>query len=199
MQRPYQRLFLNIAMVFAMAMSFLGCEDQYKRVGEEKADPVYPQGVAQDYVLRYTETVKALNTQDSSDTRLIAVLRSPVSEDYTNLRFKYRTFPKGLEVKHYDEQGRVSTIVADSAIIYDQTNLVDLRGNVVMETFDGKRLEAEQLYWDRRSEWIFTESRFTLSNPEEGTVLNGRGMDFNRDFTYFNAHKTGGEMLVKED
>lgn len=186
-------------MVFAMAMSFLGCEDQYKRVGEEKADPVYPQGVAQDYVLRYTETVKALNTQDSSDTRLIAVLRSPVSEDYTNLRFKYRTFPKGLEVKHYDEQGRVSTIVADSAIIYDQTNLVDLRGNVVMETFDGKRLEAEQLYWDRRSEWIFTESRFTLSNPEEGTVLNGRGMDFNRDFTYFNAHKTGGEMLVKED
>ena len=65
--------------------------------------------------------------------------------------------------------------------------------------FDGKRLQTDQLYWDRQSDWIFTEGRFTMTNPEEGTVLNGQGMDFNRDFTYFNAHKTGGEMLVKEE
>lgn len=186
-------------MACAMAMSFLGCEDQYQRVGEEKADPVYPQGVARNFTLNYTESPKALNTQDSSQTKKMAVLRSPVSEDYTNLRFKYRTFPEGLTVEHYDEEGRMSTITADSAIIYDQTNVVDLRGNVVMETFDGKRLQAEQLYWDRGSEWIFTESRFTLTNPEEGSVLNGIGMDFNREFTYFNAHRTGGELQVREE
>lgn len=186
-------------MACAMAMSFLGCEDQYQRVGEEKADPVYPQGVARNFTLNYTESPKALNTQDSSHTKKMAVLRSPVSEDYTNLRFKYRTFPEGLTVEHYDEEGRMSTITADSAIIYDQTNVVDLRGNVVMETFDGKRLQAEQLYWDRGSEWIFTESRFTLTNPEEGSVLNGIGMDFNREFTYFNAHRTGGELQVREE
>ena len=104
-----------------------------------------------------------------------------------------------MRVEHYDDQGRMSVIEADSAIIYDQTNLVDLRGNVRMETFDGKILQAEQLFWDRSLEWIFTEQRFTLTNPEEGTVLSGSGMDFNRDFTYFNAHKTGGEMLVKEE
>lgn len=186
-------------MACAMAMSFLGCADQYQRVGEEKAEQIYPQGVARDFILTYTESPKELNTQDSTDTKIIAVLRSPVSEDFTNLRFKYRTFPEGLLVEHFDEEGRMSTISADSAIIYDQTNIVDLRGNVVMETFDGKKLEAEQLFWDRSSEWIFTESRFTLSNPEEGTLLNGMGMDFNRDFTYFNAHKTGGEMLVREE
>lgn len=188
-----------IAMVSAVAMFFYACEDSYKRVGDEAALLVYPQGVASDFTLTYTETIKELNTQDSSGSRVIAILKSPLSEDYDNLKFPYRTFPRGLQVDYYDEEGQKSTIVADSAIIYTRTNLIDLRGNVVLETHDGKRLETPQLYWDRSTEWIFTQDRFTFSNPEEGTVLNGVGMDFNRDFSYFNAHKTGGEMLVKEE
>lgn len=186
-------------MAWAVAMCFMSCEDRYKRVGDEAADLIYPQGIARDFTMTYTETVQELSSQDSSETRVIAVLKSPVSEDYTNLRFQYRTFPEGLRVEHFDEQGRLSTIEADYAIIYAQTNLVDLQGNVVMETYDGKKLVTDQLYWDRTNEWIFTEGRFTLSNPEEGTLLNGQGMDFNREFSYFNAHRTGGEMLVPEE
>ena len=188
-----------IARATVLAMFVLGCEDTYERVGEEAAELVYPQGIARDFTLTYTESIKELTSQDSSDTRVIAVLKSPVSEDFTNLRFQYRTFPEGLRVEHYDAEGHLSTIEADYAIIYAQTNLYDLRGHVVMETYDGKRLQTDQLYWDRESDWIFTEGRFTMTNPEDGTVLNGQGMDFNRDFTYFNAHKTGGEMLVKEE
>jgi LPS export ABC transporter protein LptC len=188
-----------IATVFAVAMFVLGCEDTYKRVGDEAADKVFPQGVASDFTLRYTEVPEALTSQDSSDSRIVAVLKSPVSEDFTNLQFQYRTFPEGLRVEHFDEEGRMSTIEADYAIIYAQTNLIDLQGNVRMRTFDGKTLETEQLFWDRSSEWIFTEERFTLTNPEEGTVLNGEGMDFNRDFSYFNAHKTGGVLTPKDE
>jgi LPS export ABC transporter protein LptC len=188
-----------IARATVLAMFVLGCEDTYERVGEEAAELVYPQGIARDFTLTYTESVKELTSQDSSNTRVIAVLKSPVSEDFTNLRFQYRTFPEGLRVEHYDAEGRLSTIEADYAIIYAQTNLYDLQGHVVMETYDGKRLQTDQLYWDREGDWIFTEGRFTMTNPEDGTVLNGQGMDFNRDFTYFNAHKTGGEMLVKEE
>ncbi len=186
-------------MVFTVAMFFLGCKDQYERVGEDKPALVYPQGVAEDFTLTYTETLEELQSEGDSDSRVIAVLRSPRSEDYDNLQFPYRTFPNGLLVEFYDEEGQKSTIEADYAIVYARTNIIDLQGNVVLETHDGKKLETPQLYWDRSSEWIFTQKRFTFTNPEEGTVLNGEGMDFNRDFTYFNAHKTGGEMLVKEE
>ena len=189
----------DIAMVLAVAMFFLGCEDTYERVGEDKPDLVYPQGVAEDFVLTYTETLEELQSEGSSGSRVIAVLTSPKSEDYENLQFPDRTFPDGLLVEYIDEDGQKSTIQADYAIIYAKTNVIDLQGNVVLETHDGKRLETPQLYWDRTTDWIFTQDRFTFSNPEEGTVLNGQGMDFNRDFTYFNAHKTGGEMLVKEE
>lgn len=188
-----------IATVITVAMLVFGCEDKYKRVGDEAVDKVFPQGVARDFTLRYTEAPEELSTEDSTQTRIVAVLKSPLSEDFTNLRFQYRTFPEGLRVEHYDEQGRLSTIEADYAIIYAQTNIIDLQGNVLMRTFDGKTLETEQLFWDRGSEWIFTEERFTLTNPEEGSVLNGEGMDFNREFTYFNAHKTGGVLTPKDE
>lgn len=184
--------------MFTVAMFFWGCQDQYKRIGEEAGENIFPQGVATNFSLTYTETAP-LETQDSGSSRVIAILRSPLSEDYDNLRFRYRTFPNGLEVEFFDEDNNKSTITADYGIIYSSTNLIDLRGNVVITTHDGKKLEAPQLYWDRGLEWIFTQEAFRYTNPEDGTVMDGEGMDFNRDFSFFNAHKTYGLMTIKED
>lgn len=189
----------TIARALLLAMFVLGCEDRYQRVGDEVPDLVYPQGVAQDFTLTYTESIKELTSQDSSNTRVIAVLKSPLSEDYTNLRFPYQKFPNGIRVEYFDAAGNMSVILADYAIIYAQSNLYDLKGHVVLQSHDGKILKTNQLYWDRERDWIFTEGKFTLTNPEDGTLLNGQGLDFNRDFTYFKALKTGGEMLVKEE
>ena len=190
---------LNIAMALTVAMFFLSCQDTYERVGEDRPALVYPQGEAENFTLTYTETEKNLQSEGESDSRVIAVLESPHTKDFENLIFPYRTFPEGILVTYYAEEGQKSTIRADYAIVYAETGLVDLQGNVVVTTYDGKILTTPQLYWDRKTEWIFTQARFTFTNPEEGTELNGKGMDFNRDFTYFNAHQTGGEMLVKEE
>ena len=198
MKRFSGNYFINIAIVFTVAMFFLGCQDQYQRIGEEAAENIFPQGVAHNFTLTYTET-RPLDSQDADSSRVIAILRSPLSEDFDNLRFKYRTFPEGLEVEFFDEDNNKSTITADYGIIYSSTNLIDLRGNVVITTHDGKKLEAPQLYWDRSLEWIFTQEKFRFTNPEDGTVMDGEGMDFNRDFSYFNAHKTGGTLTPKDE
>ncbi len=190
---------ISIAMVFTVAIFFYSCQDTYQRVGDEKQIEVYPQGVAQNFELTYTETTEELESEDEGNSRVIAILKSPISEDYDNMLFKYRTFPKGLEVEYFDKDNKKSTIQADYGIIYSQTNMIDLRGNVVIETHDGKKLEAPQLYWDRREEWIFTQEKFKYTNPEDGTIMDGEGMDFNRDFSFFNAHRTYGLMTIKED
>ncbi len=191
--------YASIAIVSTMAILFLACQDNYKRVGEEAQKEIIPQGIAKNFKLRYTETPEKMNSEESQESRLIAVLTSPLSEDYDNQAFKYRTFPEGLVIEFYDEAQNKSTISADYCIIYSLTNLVDLRGNVVILTHDGKRLEAPQLFWDRGNNWIFTQESFRFTNPEDGTVMDGEGMDFNRDFTFFNAHKTYGLMTIKED
>ena len=177
----------------------MGCGDNYKRVGQEATKKVYPQGVATNFTLTNTEAPKEMTTQDSATSRIKAVLKSPLFEDYDNMDFKYKEFPKGMHVDVYDEKGQKSTITADYGIIYSQTNLVDLQGNVVIESHDGKKLETPQLYWDRKNKWIFTEAEFTYTNPEDGTVMDGQGMDFNREFTFFSAHKTFGLMTIKEE
>ncbi|NAS12807.1 LPS export ABC transporter periplasmic protein LptC [Flavobacteriaceae bacterium R33] len=182
-----------------MAMFFLACKDNYKRIGEEAQELIYPQGVAQNFRLTYTETVEKVGSEDSSDTKLIAILNSTIAEDFDNLRFKYWNFPEGLKVDFFDEEHNKSTIVADYGIIYSATNIIDLQGNVVIETHDGKKLETPQLYWDRTEDWIFTQAKFKFTNPEDGTIMDGEGMDFRRDLNFFKAHKTYGLMTIKED
>ena len=106
-----------------MAILFLACQDNYKRVGEEATKEIIPQGIAKNFKLRYTETPEKMNSEESKESRLIAVLSSPLSEDYDNQAFKYRTFPEGLVVEFYDESQNKSIISADYGIIYSLTNL----------------------------------------------------------------------------
>ncbi|NND79266.1 MAG: LPS export ABC transporter periplasmic protein LptC [Maribacter sp.] len=199
MIQPFRYILKSIALVFSTSMLFFSCADTYKRVGDEALPNVFPQGVAQNFSLTYTETVEAMNNEDIDTTRVISVLSGPITEDFDNLEFPYRTFPKGLEVDIYDEKNNKNVIKADYGIRYSATNVIDLRGNVVIETHDGKMLEAPQLFYDQTNEWVFTQNKFKYTNPEEGTIMDGEGMDFNKDFSYLNAHKTFGLMTIKED
>ena len=199
MSNPFKNIIKCIATVFTVALLFIACKDNYKRVGEEATTTIYPQGIAKNFTLTYSETIKELSNKDSSGTRVIAVLKSPLNEDYENLSFKHRIFPEGLQVDFYDDDNKKSIIKADYGIIYSDTNVIDLQGNVILESHDGKKLEAPQLYWNRSDNWIFTEKAFVYTNPEDGTIMNGEGMDFNRDFTLFNAHKTYGLVTISEE
>ena len=199
MMKSYKNRKELIATVFTVAFLFMACQDNYKRVGEEAATKIFPEGVAKNFTLTHTETLKDLGNQDSSVSRVIAVLKSPLNENYDNLSFRHQIFPEGLEVEFYDEKNQKSIITADYGIIYSDTNLIDLQGNVVIESHDGKKLETPQLYWDRKNNWIFTEEPFKYTNPEEGTVMDGEGMDFNKDGTFLSAQKTLGIMVIKEE
>ena len=180
-------------------MFFLSCKDNYKRVGEEAAPLVYPRLIAENFEMTYSAMDIELESEAIDSTRIAAVLRSPYGEDFTNLSFAHRICPRGLRVDYFDKEGNKSVMTADYGIVYTITNLIDLQGNVVIEGHDGKKLEAPQLYWDRENDWIFTQEKFTYTNPQDGTIMDGEGMDFNKDLSLLNAHKTYGLMLIKEE
>lgn len=199
MIKPFKIIFKSIALIFTAMLFFASCTDSYKRVGEEAKKTIFPRGVAENFVLTYTEAIENLETEDVQPTKVITVLTSPISEDFENLIFPYRTFPNGLLVDFYDDENQKSIVKADYGIIYSATNLIDLQGNVVLETHDGKKLETSQLFYDKNNEWIFTQEKFKYTNPEEGTIMDGEGMDFNKDLSFLNAHKTYGLILIKEE
>ncbi len=199
MKKKFSYNLKSIAVVYSTAMLFFACTDNYKRVGDEVKLKLYPQGIAENFKLIYTETKETLSSQDSAKTKKIAILTGAISEDFENLKFPYRTFPKGLKVEFFDKEDNKSVILADYGIIYAETNIIDLQGNVVIEMHDGKKLETNQLYYDQNNQWIFTQEKFKFSDEIEGTLIHGMGMDFNKDFTVLNAHKTGnGYKIIKE-
>jgi len=189
---------LKSIVVVSMAMLFLCCQDNYKRVGQEAQKEVYPQGVAENFVATYTEVPEKLSSEDMGASKIIAVLSGPLRKDFENLVFPYQTFPKGILIEIFNEKNQKTTIEADYAIYYGISSLVDLQGNVLIKGHDGKELETPQLYYDRGNEWAFTHEKFKFTNPDDGTVMNGEGMDIKKDLSSLDAHKTYGLMLIKE-
>ena len=57
-------------------------------------------------------------------------------------------------------------VIADYGLVYNNTNLIDLRGNVVLTTHNNDTLFAKQLYFDQNREWLFTNLpvRFRTNN-----------------------------------
>ena len=186
----------RITVVFYMAMLFFSCGDNYKRVGEEAGELIYPKGIGRNFTYTYTKVNKPMQSEQIDSSRIIAIMESPLRKDFENLKFPYQTFPESLLVRFYDKDKNESTITADYGIIYSNTNLIDLQGNVVIETYDGKKLITPQLYYDIKNKWIFTQEKFTFTDLEEGSLMYGEGMDFNKDMSFLKAHKTYGNRIV---
>jgi len=201
MNSKYTHMGFVIATVFTVALLFNSCEskDQSELLGIDSK--VFPQGVAKNFKLYYNEykgnKSELIAVRDT--TSLSAILEAQLSEDYQQLIFPYRIFPEGIRLTLIDDDGARTYINADYGKLYVLTSMVDLRGSVLIELPDGSTLETDQLYWDRENDWVFTDRNFKYTNREDNSIMNGKGMDFKRDFTYFNAHQTYGTMVLKEE
>jgi LPS export ABC transporter protein LptC len=112
------------------------------------------------------------------------------------LSFEYAEFPKGLKVVFFDDQRNENTVTADYGLLYNATNLIDLRDNVVLESSDGSLLRTDQLFWDAENEWLFTERPFTFENQDYN--LNAIRLDTNKEFSKFQTGKLTGTIAVSE-
>ncbi len=185
MQQKTLHIIYNFVTAFAVTL-FFSCQpksEQKKSVAMALDAPI---AEAFDVTLKYTDSGK-----------LKAILRTPKALDYTNKNFDYHEFPEGVVLDVIDNEGKVSVIKAEYAIWYKPTNLVDMRGNVDIFTADSTHLIAEQLYWDQRTNWVFTDLPYQSFLPDGG-VNKADGFDANQDFTVLNSRINDGIMLIKE-
>jgi LPS export ABC transporter protein LptC len=74
-----------------------------------------------------------------------------------------------------EDKGRTWTVTGDEGDLVQAEKDVELRGNVVVVSSDGLRLETSRLRWDGRAERAWTDASVTLHQP--GAVVTGRGLD----------------------
>ena len=177
----------SIAVLTSMAMLF-SCNNDMRNLQQLSIQKKFPQGEAFDFKLVYTDS-----------TKVVAVVTSKLNKDFTNQRMPYSEFPEGVKVEFYDQARHKNIVEANYGIIYPSSDMVELRDNVVLTTYDGKKLKTSQLFWDQKEDWIFTDREFSFTDETKGTVTNGIGMDFDKKFSTVKAHKTTGILAIEDN
>jgi LPS export ABC transporter protein LptC len=173
-------------MVILIAITLFACEGNYKNVKKLSLKDDLPVNEGININLIYTDSGKVV-------TNLI----TPQLLDYSNFEFAYQEFPKGVEVRFF-ENGEKSTVTADYAMRYPETGIVDLRRNVVLVTADGNILHAQQLYWDQNNKWVFTDQPYRITFSD-GSYNDGSRFDANEDFTVFLSRENDGIQIIDQN
>jgi len=184
MHNLFKTFIKNGAVALSMTLFFC-CEDNSSTLNQINRLNENPVGTAHDIRMTYTDSA-----------RIKAILTAPLHLDYTHLSFKYSEFPEGLKIIFYNDKNEENTVVADYGILYNQTKIVDLQGNVVLLSNAGSRLETDQMYWDSEKEWLFTERPFTFENQDYN--LAAIRLDANKEFSKFKSGRLSGTIAVEE-
>lgn len=178
MKLPFQ---YAIVMIAAIAMATVSCESNFKDVQKMGFSEFSASGEADNFNLKYTDS-----------GRITSVLVSPKMLDFATVEFPFTEFPKGVDVTLYDKRGKRTFVRANYAVTYKRTDIIDLQGQVTITNESGQRMETEQLYYDQKNQWFYTEKKFKFTDPKG--VSYGQGIDFSKDFNIVNSQKMTGEI-----
>ena len=116
--------------------------------------------------------------------------------NFSNAPFPYFEFPEAIEVILFDKNKNQTKIVAEYAISYSNTDLIDLRGNVIVSNHLLDSLLTEQLYYDRSEEWLFTNFDFRYKSIDKD--IYGTGFNSDKTFEKIQFLKVNGFVSLEE-
>ena len=187
MRKKFNNIFQSIAVIFMMAMFFC-CTNNTKEVRDFLADENKPIGIAKNANHMYKDSGYITN-------RLI----TPLLHDYSNRKeHPYNEFPKGIKIVTIDKNGIDSTtITGNYGISYNKTSVAEIKGNVVVLNHTDKVvLETNQLFWDQKEKYFFTEDGFRLTTQRD--TINGFGFEANQDLTKWVAKDITGDIAADQ-
>ncbi|MBE0423297.1 MAG: LPS export ABC transporter periplasmic protein LptC [Lutibacter sp.] len=176
----------SIAVVFAAAMLF-SCTNDVKEVRDFLADKNLPIGEAYEINHKHTDSGHV-------DIKMIA----PVMFDFSNREnHPYNEFPKGIKITSIEKNGDSVTVEGDYAKSYKKTEVSEIKGNVVVVNYAQKnKLVTEQIYWDQKTHYFFTEKKFTFYTPTD--TIYGTGFESTEDLKTWWVKNQSGVINIKE-
>lgn len=179
-------IFRSIVVIFVATMLF-SCGNNTSEVRDYLADKNLPIGVAENVYNIYTDS-----------GRVTSKLQAPLLHNFSNREnHPYSEFPEGVRVVTFDEKNDSIVVTGDYAIVYSKTSVSEIRKNVVINNnTEQKRLLTEQLFWDQKTKYFYTEKPFTLYTLTD--TIKGVGFDASEDLKLFVAKNNRGNVYVNE-
>ncbi|MDB4297137.1 LPS export ABC transporter periplasmic protein LptC [Flavobacteriaceae bacterium] len=184
MKQNFKPHFL-LVLVF-ISFVFGACKNSSKEINDFLADKNLPIGVSENMHHVYKESGKVTSR-----------LTTKLLWDYSNRKLNpYSEFPKGVKIVSINKQTRDSiTVLGNYAISFSTTSFSEIIGDVVITNHkDGVVLNADQMYWDQKENYFFTESAFTLFTKTD--TLQGVGFESNSALDNWILNNTHGDFIV---
>ncbi len=182
------KIYKNIAIISLVAM-FFSCTNDTKKVRDLLADKNLPIGVATNAFHVYKDSGK-----------MTSKLVTPLLHDFSNRKaHPYNEFPKGIKIVTFDNDGKDSTtITGNYALSYAKTRVSEIKGNVVVFNHTDKaKLETNQLFWDQKEKYFFTEDGFRLTTVND--TINGFGFESKQNLSQWILKDITGEIETKQE
>lgn len=120
---------------------------------------------------------------------------APLMERYELAAEPYMEFRRGVDIITYDSLGAVeSTLKADYGISYEKRELWEARGNVVAEGEGGRTLYTQQLFWDQKTDRVYSNVDCMVRDGEDYFV--GEGFESDSDFKDWRFRNQTGRIHV---
>ncbi|MFA5299582.1 MAG: LPS export ABC transporter periplasmic protein LptC [Lutibacter sp.] len=176
----------SIAMIFTVAMLF-SCTNDAKEVRDFLADKNLPIGEAYN-----------INHKHTDSGRVDIKMKAPAMLDFSNRENDpYNEFPKGIKITTIEKNGDSVTVEGGYAKSYRKTEVSEIRDNVVVYNYAQKnKLMTEQIYWDQKTHYFFTEKKFTFYTLTD--TIYGTGFESTEDLKTWWVKNQSGVINIKE-
>lgn len=100
-------------------------------------------------------------------------------------------FPNGLKIEKFDPNFKVdASIECDSATYFKDQQLWRLDGYVDVNNLQGEKFLTEQLFWNQRTQKIYSDSFIHIVRSER--VIEGYGFESNEQMTNYHVLRVSG-------
>lgn len=147
-----------------------------------------------------TEYSDSLSVIMSRNGRRSYHFTTPLLEGYTLAREPYREFRKGVKITTYQDDSLSSVdavLTANYAIYYENRELWEAKGDVVVRKSDGKTLYTQQLFWNAQTDKVYSnvDSKIVQNNGRD--VFIGEGFESDASFKEWRFRRMKGRMEVE--
>ncbi len=143
-----------------------------------------------------TQRIDTLTRIQSENGRKSYRFRTPLLESHDLASEPYTEFPRGIHIETFkDSTGTVESILtADYAIFWTKKELWEAKGNVKAVNADGRILETQQLFWDQRTQKIYSNVDTKVTEGED--VMIGVGFESDESLNDLVFRRPRGKVSV---
>lgn len=146
--------------------------------------------------MEYGKNVEILFTEEGLPTIRIT---APTANRYNAAppEIPYTEFPDGMVLIVYDKQGKQeSELKADKGKMTDNSDDLEVNGNVKIVNVKGETLKTDILVWNKKDKKIRSEGNVEIFTNDE--KIWGTGFEADENFTNYIIYNIKGVVKIKE-